>query len=198
MRIAILRHGETRADQAGRFEGHSDSPLTNEGEQQVRRIAEALRDEHYDIIHSSPLKRALDSAKLLSQQLKVDVRIVPELQALCYGDWEEQAREDMDTTDEQEQRTEDTYNFTYPGEYDGTPGQSHADIYPRIEDYFNRLSETDEDNVIVITHDSVIRNAKLYFEDIPERDAVEFILSPKSRYVVTLNDGPIETAVVDV
>lgn len=198
MRIFMLPNVETEAMADGRLEGLSDSPLTPTGKEQAGALATHLQKEDCDIIHSSPLKRALDTAKLLSQQLTVDVRMFPALKPLCYGRWEQEKTSYLQQEYMWDQRQDDLYNFTHPGTYNGTNGQSHSDIYDRNVEYFEQLSQVAEETVVVITHLSVIRNAKRYFEQCSEDEAASFTMTPRSVYTITTTADETQTAVEQV
>lgn len=64
-----MRHGQSQANAAGLLAGQYDSPLTEYGMQQAVREARLLRDEGrtFDIIISSPLVRAYDTATAVAQ-----------------------------------------------------------------------------------------------------------------------------------
>ena len=67
--IYFMRHGESEVNSHGLVAGASESPLTHRGKLQVRQAAHYLRerDIYFDLIISSPLTRALDSAKELAE-----------------------------------------------------------------------------------------------------------------------------------
>ncbi len=63
MRILMARHGQTEWNLAGRIQGIEDSPLTALGVEQAQAIGRAWRDSGIRTIHSSPLGRAMDTAR---------------------------------------------------------------------------------------------------------------------------------------
>jgi len=67
MRILLVRHGETEWNRTHRFQGRSDTPLNEGGKKQVRALASALKDESFTAIYSSPLSRAVETAKLIKE-----------------------------------------------------------------------------------------------------------------------------------
>lgn len=66
-RIIITRHGETDWNRQGIAQGRTDVPLNEKGKEQARLLAERLKDEQIDVIYSSPLSRALDTAKAVKE-----------------------------------------------------------------------------------------------------------------------------------
>jgi broad specificity phosphatase PhoE len=65
MRIYLVRHGETEWNKIRRFQGRSNLPLNKEGRKQVRSLALALKNIPLMAIYTSPLIRALETARLI-------------------------------------------------------------------------------------------------------------------------------------
>jgi broad specificity phosphatase PhoE len=65
IRILLVRHGETDWNKVHRFQGRSDVPLNSTGRDQARALAVALKDEPIEAIYSSPLIRALETARII-------------------------------------------------------------------------------------------------------------------------------------
>jgi probable phosphoglycerate mutase len=65
MRIYLVRHGETEWNKTRRFQGRSNLPLNPKGIKQVRALALALKNKPLKAIYSSPLIRALETARLI-------------------------------------------------------------------------------------------------------------------------------------
>jgi len=60
----LVRHGETEWALAGKHTGRTDIPLTAAGEQQATRLGRVLAATGFASVYSSPLRRALDTARL--------------------------------------------------------------------------------------------------------------------------------------
>ena len=77
MKILFVRHGESVDDIEDRYGGCADFDLTKKGKKQVAESAEKISslDEKFEVILSSPLKRALQSAKVISDQLDIEVKV---------------------------------------------------------------------------------------------------------------------------
>lgn len=65
LRIILIRHGETEWNRTRRFQGRSDIPLSLKGMEQALALAEALRNEPIGLAGSSPLQRALETARII-------------------------------------------------------------------------------------------------------------------------------------
>ncbi len=71
--LTILRHGETVWNREKRYQGWLDSPLTEEGREQVRLRAESLRGERFGVLVSSDLGRTLESAAIAGEVLGLPI-----------------------------------------------------------------------------------------------------------------------------
>jgi 2,3-bisphosphoglycerate-dependent phosphoglycerate mutase len=73
--ITLLRHGESQGNYEGRHQGQADFPLTDRGRNQIKSLASRWVSEHkvFDLITSSPLLRARESAQIISTALKVSL-----------------------------------------------------------------------------------------------------------------------------
>ncbi len=88
-RIYIVRHGQTELNQARRLQGRSDLPLNGAGAAQARLLRDrfAAHGIHIDEIYSSPLKRAVETARIAAGE---DVPLITDeaLMEMDYGPYE--------------------------------------------------------------------------------------------------------------
>ena len=72
MKIIAMRHGQTDLNFEGRVQGcKSDLPLNREGEKQAGEIAKVLADKGIDLIVTSPMKRAVQTAEIVAGHLDI-------------------------------------------------------------------------------------------------------------------------------
>ncbi len=72
----IFRHGQSTYNIAGRTQGQTnDSVLSDLGKEQAIAIGKRLADKVIDVIATSPLKRAMQTAELANQSLNVPIVI---------------------------------------------------------------------------------------------------------------------------
>lgn len=67
--LYFMRHGLSVMNKQGIFSGRNDTPLDIEGIKQCHDAAKALEDLDIDCIVSSPMKRAIDSAKIIADEI---------------------------------------------------------------------------------------------------------------------------------
>jgi broad specificity phosphatase PhoE len=87
MRIILARHGDA-VNSTGKFHGLKDEPITSKGREETYRLAEQLEQYGATMIYYSPLSRNRDTAKILSEELDIPMRVAPELKPLDSGDFE--------------------------------------------------------------------------------------------------------------
>jgi probable phosphoglycerate mutase len=75
--LYLVRHGQSAGNAEGRFGGHGVTPLSELGRMQARLTARALAQERVQVIYSSDLQRAVQSAEPLAKLLKLEVRTSP-------------------------------------------------------------------------------------------------------------------------
>jgi broad specificity phosphatase PhoE len=67
--LYFVRHGESEANVQRIFAGQMDTPLTEKGRAQAKAVGKAARRQHFDLIVSSPLIRAYDTAKIIAREI---------------------------------------------------------------------------------------------------------------------------------
>jgi broad specificity phosphatase PhoE/ribonuclease HI len=177
--LIFLRHGVTRLTTERRFSGPGgeDPPLTPEGREQVTRSAAALaREGGVGAIVSSPLRRARDSAAVVSDALGLEVVIEDGFREASFGAW------DGHTLPEVEER--------WPAELeawltsvDAAPpgGESRGDVLRRVEEALDRTLTTYRDKTVVVaSHVNPIKLAVRYCLDAPLDVVNRMLVAPAS------------------
>lgn len=77
MQLTLIRHGETFWNKEKRVQGITDIELSETGIDQARKLALSLKDCPLDSIHSSPLKRALQTAEIINRFHGKRSRFIP-------------------------------------------------------------------------------------------------------------------------
>ena len=81
----VVRHGETDWNREQRFQGQIDVPLNATGQQQAQRLATALSGERFDLLLSSDLQRARQTAQPLEQALARAALVQPGFREQGFG-----------------------------------------------------------------------------------------------------------------
>ena len=86
--LIFIRHGETVANRENIFRGRMDFPLNSNGIEQARCLADALARFKIDVLYSSPLSRALDTAKPIATAQNIEINIEEKFTNISLGEWE--------------------------------------------------------------------------------------------------------------
>ncbi len=88
MNILLVRHGETTWNREGRYQGRTDIPLSDTGQQQVRALGERLKNVPIKIAYASPLSRAKNTAEAILAGRDTPLWLEAGLLEISHGEWE--------------------------------------------------------------------------------------------------------------
>jgi len=152
--IVLVRHGETEFNREGVFRGRVDVGLNDAGRRQASAAAEALAREPIAAVYSSPLSRALDTARPIASRHGVEPVIDEAFQNIDLGEWQGAKKE----TVRLEQPEAWALWTTEPEQLRIPGGETLAEVRARA---FPRLSELavkhDGERIAIVSHRSVIR-----------------------------------------
>ncbi len=158
--IYLIRHGQSKANEKHIFLGHHDMGLTDKGHQQAKATAAYLKSRATpDVIYSSDLSRAYQTAEATATLLGMPIVKEEQLREIYAGDWEELFFETIAETYPESFRTwlEDIGHARPNG------GESVAELQERIAAIVNKLAEQHEGQVIFLfTHATSIRSFAAY------------------------------------
>jgi len=84
----LIRHGQTEWNKVRVFRGRVDIPLDNVGLAEAEAVAVGMKEVKLDGIYSSPLSRALETAKILARDRGLRVQKLEGLRDIDYGRWQ--------------------------------------------------------------------------------------------------------------
>jgi probable phosphoglycerate mutase len=92
-RLLLVRHGATTATEEGRFSGSIGTELSDQGRWQAARLGERLSQQNITAVYSSPLSRALDTARIIAGHCRVEAVTRDALREIGHGHWEGMTRQ---------------------------------------------------------------------------------------------------------
>jgi broad specificity phosphatase PhoE len=149
--LLLARHGETDWNRDGRFQGHADTPLNERGREQARELADQL--DGIDVVYSSDLARARETAEIIGGRLGLEVRVDERLRERGFGRWEGLTTEEIGLGDT------DTYRRWRAGDGPGPDdGEAHEAMAARVQDFLEDVIRRHPgEEVLVIAHGGSVR-----------------------------------------
>jgi len=86
--IYLTRHGETEWNEKKLIQGHTDIPLNEKGKKQAKLLGKQLKDIDFDVVFSSDLLRAANSAEIIFKEKDMDVIKIKALRERFFGRFE--------------------------------------------------------------------------------------------------------------
>ncbi len=153
-KLYLLRHGQSEWNILGKIQGQVDTVLTEKGIEQAQKAAQRLIGEQIDMIYSSDLKRACDTAKIVGKELDLDVTQLCSIREINFGVWQGL---DLDTI---KRDHEDNYKLwrTEPHNLRLEGGESIQVVQDRaIKDVKRLVAENPDKNILLVSHGTTIK-----------------------------------------
>ncbi|MDQ6796353.1 MAG: histidine phosphatase family protein [Chloroflexota bacterium] len=160
----LVRHGETEWARDGRHTGRTDVPLTDAGKRQARDVVVKLHGHRFALVLSSPLSRALETARLAG--FGDVVQSDPDLMEWDYGEYE-------GLTTAQIRERQPGWSLWR----DGVPGGETVDqVATRCDRLIARVRAAGGD-VLLFAHGHLLRILAACWLELPPGDGRHFALS---------------------
>jgi broad specificity phosphatase PhoE len=153
-RVFMVRHGATILSAEDRFAGATDVPLSDEGREQTRRLAERLSGERIAAVYASPLGRTIETAQILAAPHQLDVQAREGLREISHGRWEQMTRREVEEKfpEEAAEWEKDPYTFAPLGGESGLAVTARA--LPALIELVRKHAGQ---NILVVSHKGTIR-----------------------------------------
>ena len=163
-RFIAIRHGETQWNVEARIQGHGDSPLTAAGTEQAEAIARRLADEKFDVLVSSDLGRAAETARRIGERCGVPIVLDARLRERNFGVGEGLSYDEIGA------RYPGVFSRTSETDPDCTTpdGESRRAFYERVTAAFAELAREHQGRrVAVVCHGGVLSSIHRFIHGIP-------------------------------
>src|SRR5512140_1098773 len=116
-RLYLVRHGATPLTMEDKFSGEEGVHLSEEGRQQASQLARRMADYDVSAAYSSPLDRAMETARIVIEPHRMQVAAIDGLREIRHGHWEGLTRRDVEErfTEEYAEWEEDPFTFAPEG-----------------------------------------------------------------------------------
>ena len=157
-RLWLVRHGSTLWNSEQRFCGHSDIPLSSEGQEQANWLARYLQTRHLALIYSSDLLRASQTAEIIAAQSSQPVKVVTSSswREIAFGAWEGLTYDQIT-----QQFPTDLDFFAHPLSASPPDGETLQALAYRVRPAFIELAHTasllDDGDIVLVSHGGPLR-----------------------------------------
>lgn len=164
--LYIARHGQTVWNTQNKVCGITDVELTEKGREQAKALASAVADKNINVIISSPLKRAVETSRIVSDMYNIPIKIDVRLIEQNYGVYE-----GVDRKDEAFLNNKRNFAYKYPN------GESMMQVAYRVYGLIDEIRNKYKDkNVLLISHGGVCRIINTYFRDMTNEEFFNYTL----------------------
>lgn len=139
MLVYLIRHGKTRYNLEGRYQGSSDIPLCEEGRRALGRAELAPRR-----VYCSPMRRAAETARLLFP--RSELIFVPGLREMDFGAFEGKSFRELEDDLAYRSWVEGNCAAPCPG------GEGREDFSRRVRAAFEELMEREKEQLMIVAH----------------------------------------------
>ena len=163
-KIIAVRHGETEWNYAELQQGHLDSPLTENGINQAYGLAKGLLNRDIEIIYSSDLGRALQTAMIISNKLSLEIIKEPMLRERNLGIMQGLTKKDFEAKfpDEYKKLQSKDPDYVLPN------GESARERYTRSVKCIETIANSNQGKtILVVTHGGILNGLFYKLTDTP-------------------------------
>ena len=176
-----MRHGEVEECYQKCYNGHNDIALSKKGREESRALAEKLKNENFDAIYCSDLRRTRETLEAFAH-----AKNVVYTEALREKSW---GKHEGLTFDAIIAQGELTYT-DFLGWIEGLDGEPYKAYLQRIEDFFLEfLPAQNHENILIITHAGVIRSLIYIVQKMPLEEAFGIAIPYSAAVVYYRKEG---------
>lgn len=172
MEIVFIRHGQTDVNKENRLQGAEiDAELNEKGRAYAKKAAANFNEDEFDVVYSSPMKRAVETAKIFTKgkkELHLDKRLIE----FDFGDWDGKKMDEImvehpDVVDPWGKVTRDYVKYAKNGE-------SYEEFNERCGSFLDEMYQKYPDKkVLVVAHGRLIRMMAAHYLTHGDMDQID-------------------------
>lgn len=186
--VVVARHGQTDWNLEHRWQGQTDIQLNETGIKQAHELKEILKNEDFEVVYSSDLSRAKQTAEIIVGDSDLEIKLDEKLREKANGKFEGLTTTEIIAMyeDEWKKRLEERHEYKYP-DGDVHKGESGTMLESRAVESFKKIiNENKGKKILIVAHEGTLRVIKKYFDDLSVQQMYRY--SPKncefSRYKI--------------
>ena len=153
-RLLLVRHGDTELNSRERYWGHTDIKLSEAGLRQAEKLRDRLATEKIDVIYSSELQRASETAKIIASRHQLDVTTCAELRETNFGKIEGLTFDEVSRL--YPELTQLWINWSLQLKF--PDGESIDELNCRVSKFLDRLKKhAPDETILIVAHAGPLR-----------------------------------------
>ena len=171
MRIFITRHGQTNWNVLKKIQGQTDIELNDNGKMQAIEAGKVLKNEKIDLIITSPLKRAKETAEIINKNFNVSIIEDKRLMERNFGEFEGTTKEERTKLKESYPEINDIWNYNKNVTIDTV--ETMQELFDRVYKFFDEIKEIyKEKDILIVTHGGTSLPIICYLKKIPLNEVI--------------------------
>jgi 2,3-bisphosphoglycerate-dependent phosphoglycerate mutase len=188
--LVCIRHGQSLWNKENKFTGWVDIELSEQGKEEAKKAADLLKEIKFDIVYTSVLKRAINTANIILENNNSDPEIIRDkaLNERHYGDLQGLNKAEVGEKVGAEQL------HVWRRSYDVAPpeGESLKDTLERVIPYFESeilpIIKAGK-SVLISAHGNSLRALAMYLENISKEDISDINIPTGQPYIYKFDDS---------
>lgn len=165
MSLYYIRHAETDWNKKLIIQGQIEIPLNEDGIKEARKAHDELLKVHLDLIISSPIGRALETAEIINEGRSLPLLTDDRIKEEYYGKWEGAPRKGEAYLAQRQKIA-----TRYPD------GESYLDVAARVYSFLNEIKSKYKDkDILVVAHGGISRVVNSYFFDMSNEEFFSYV-----------------------
>ncbi len=153
-KIFLIRHGQSEWNKLYKIQGQQDTMLTDLGRKQAVRIGSRLINENVDIIFTSDLARAFDTANIISGIINKPLVVSQDIREINFGKWEGLTLQNI----KEMYRDEYSLWLKEPDRLEIEGAETLKKLEARIMNWINNIiMESRENNIAIVSHSATLK-----------------------------------------
>lgn len=176
--LFLIRHGRQCSKLC-----NVDVALDEVGRCQVRLLAERLKKFNIQKLYSSDLIRAKETASIIQNAIEVPYEIVPDIQEINFGGFTGKTDEEIQKVyaSFRKERSLHTADIPYP-----EGGECGEDVVKRVMPQIQKICESSENRVAIVTHGGVIRSICAFVLGAEQKNKLKFAIDMENTSITHL------------
>jgi len=170
-KLIFIRHGQSEKNKQNILDSSADTfGLTDKGKEQVVHTAHGLQAISVDAVYASTIRRAQETADIISDTVDVPVTTDERINEVTSGNWEGKAANDPEIAAEREAYFALSLEERHNAPRGGT-GESWMDVEERMRAFLEDVKEKHKgETVVIATHLGTITTALRILQNVPLKE----------------------------